>query len=376
MAQSVVKAEPNPIYTLAHALGRQAHAEPKYLYSAWLNFYRYIHYKYIKRNDAQAKNFVTFFEKYVGEVIDKLNMGYDDAIEAGTLTYFVLKMQRISYMREVEEALKKIFNVCVEHLNEYSIEKSPVQSKCLGFSYILLLVHEGVENKRQVCLNGDAKEIADFCTYAHFSIALNALLISDAKERERIITDVIKWVRRVAQEYYKNLYPYFIALNMLSLGLTAIATGKREEIIIRRLFGRLSTKLTKERTIMSTSKHVWIIIIIALELNNLKKIKYVPENYMVMDKIVLGIIKQKVKEIIPREIKWLLWISLAADILFLVLSLIPQYIPLLLQYIQIIALVCILVAALLYRIIRLIEENVNQFLKELDMLIDEMKDQK
>jgi len=373
VTQGVVKAEPNPVYTLARAFERQAYKEPRYLYYAWLKFYRYIHYRYVKRNDALAKNSVEFFERSVGRIIDRLSNGYDDAIEAAALTYFVLKAQRLGCAREVGEALGKVFNVCAEHLNEYAIEKSSIQSKCLGLSYILPPVHENVERRRQECLSGDAKEIADFCTYAHFSIALNTLLISDAKEKERMATDVIKWASRVARDYYKNLYPYFIALSMVSLGLVAVATKRREEGMARRLFRRLSTKLSKERTIVSIRRHVWVIIVLALELNNLKEIKYVPENYIVADKTKLNSIVNKMRALPSEIIHKTFWIPIITLIALCIVQYIAQFIPQVQQYATTITLLALVVAVALQYIIQHIAKGiVERYKREVEAILNEM----
>jgi hypothetical protein len=387
VTQGVVKAEPNPIYTVAQALRQQAYKEPRFLYLAWLNFYKYIHYKYIVRDEARAKNYVEFFEKGTGEVIDRLNEGHDDAIEAGVLTYFVLKMQRLGYAHKVEEALRKVFDMCAEHLNEHTIEKCPIQSRCLGLSHILLPVHENenVENRRRMCLSGDAKEIADYCTYAHFSIALNTLLISDAKEKEGMATDVIKWASRVARDYYKNLYPYFIALSMVSLGLVATATNRREEGVARRLFRRLSTKLSKERTIMSIRRHVWVIIILALELNNLKEIKYVPENYIVVDKTMLNSIVNKMNAFSSEIIHKTLWIPMTTLIVLTgipyIFQLIAQFIPQMQQYATtisntfctVLAPLVLVVAIALQHIVQHIAKGiVERYKREVEAILNEM----
>jgi hypothetical protein len=353
------------------------------LYYAWLKFYKYIHYKYVKRDDALAKNYVEFFEKSVGEVIDRLSNGYDDAIEVAVLTYFVLKAQRLGYARKVKEALGKVFNVCAEHFNEYAIEKSSIQSKCLGLSYILLPVHENVERRRQACLSGDAKEIADFCTYAHFSIALNTLLASDAKERERMANEVIKWTGRVAEEYYKSLYPYFIALSMVSLGLVVIATNRREEGIARRLFKRLGAKLSKEHTIMSLRGHVWIIIVLALELNDLKKIRYLPENYVVMDKTKLNNIINKIRALTGEIIRKTFWIPMITLIVLIeapyIAQYITQFIPQVQQYtvaitsILSIFLAPVAVAVVLRYVIQHIAESaIERYKREVEAILNEM----
>jgi hypothetical protein len=370
VTQGVVRAEPNPIYILACAFRRQAYKEPRYLYYAWLNFYRYVRYRYIKRNDALAKNSVEFFERSVGRVVDGLSNGYDDAIEAAALTYFVLKAQGLGRAREVGEALGEVFNVCAEHLSEYAIERSPIQSKCLGLSYILPPVHENVERRRQECLSGDAKGIADFCTYAHFSIALNTLLISDAKEKERMATDVIKWAGRVARDYYKNLYPYFIALSMVSLGLVAVATNRREEGVARRLFRRLSTKLSKERTIVSIRRHVWVIVVLALELNNLKEIKYVPENYIVADKTKLNSIVNKMRALPSEMIHKTFWIPIITLIALCIVQYIAQFIPQVQQYAITITLV--VAVALQYIIQHIAKGIVERYKREVEAILNEM----
>jgi hypothetical protein len=387
VTQGVVKAQPNPIYTVAQALRQQAYREPRFLYRTWLNFYNYIHYKYIVRDEARAKNYVEFFEKSADKVIDRLNKGYDDAIEAGALTYFVLKMQRLSYAHKVEEALRKVFDMCAEHLNEHTIEKCPIQSRCLGLSYILLPVHENenVENRRRMCLSGDAKEIADFCTYAHFSIALNTLLISDAKEKERMSTDVIKWASRVARDYYKNLYTYFIALSMVSLGLVAVATNRREEGVARGLFRRLSTKLSKGHTIMSIRSHVWVIIMLALELNNLKEIKYVPENYIVVDKTKLNSIVNKVDAFFSEIVRKTFWIPMGTLIVLAgmpyVFQLIAQIIPQAQQYATTVSnvfckvlalLVSVAALALQYIVQHIAKGIVERYKREVEAILNEM----
>jgi len=328
-----LKKHENPLLTAISISESWARSEPKYLYSTWKVFAGYVTSKYVDQARNSAKRYVEGAEKGARIIVKKLatdRTPSDDLVEAATLVYFVLASEGVDRMYRMEEALSKAFTMCVEDAVSVDPRRSPALSRCLGLSYVLPHTHQLVEDLSKSCLGGSAEALTDFCTYAYFAKALNALLRKD----EAVAESVAKWARNSLRISY--MPAHLLALNMVSYGLASMITSKeKEDLAVRmKFFDRLNKKVLKglkPLKIRRINRHVWVLMKLAITVNRLRHIEYVPEDYVVLPRAILTKIQSLLKNFEELVYKANLIVGLPITIASVVCFIItpPPHIPVL-----------------------------------------------
>jgi hypothetical protein len=293
VSQILVHHRVNPLLSTATLFEKVTRSEPRYLYIAWRAFADYITFKYLTKGlkgeeyyereyrYLLAKDSAERVSRYIKSRLQKhislRSTPSDDLVEAAILIYFILASEGIEkgFSQVLSEALK----LCLEDANIISLKSSQALSRCLGLAYVILYKNDQLENLRSQCLNKEgSREYKLFCTYSTFAKALSMLL----RNEENYVNDVEAWMDMVTEVTW--LPPELIALNMVSLGLLTVITGKDEVDKKMRLFEMLNKVLQVENAPGKLQKHIWTSIQLAIVINKLDKVAYVPADHVAIPK--------------------------------------------------------------------------------------------
>jgi hypothetical protein len=291
MIQTLVYHKVNPLLSTATLFEKVTRSEPRYLYTAWKAFADYITFKYLSKGlkgeeyyeheyyysvaKGSAERVARYIKSRLQKHVDLRSTPSDDLVEAATLIYFILASEGIE--KDFGQVLGEAFKLCLEDASIISLKSSQVLSKCLGLSYIILHKNDQLENLRSWCLDRKGSgECKLFCAYSTFAKALSMLLRNELS----YINDVETWIGTVAEATW--LSPELVALNMVSLGILTIITGRDEIDRKMRLFEMLNKALQVENVPGKLQKHIWVSIQLAIVINKLDKIAYVPTDYVVI----------------------------------------------------------------------------------------------
>lgn len=293
MAQIPTYHRVNPLLSTATLFEKVTRSEPRYLYTAWRAFADYITFKYLSK-DLKGEEYCEREYRYLlakdsaervarrirsrlQKHISLRSTPSDDLVEAATLIYFILASEGIE--KGFGQVLSEAFKLCLEDASIISLKSSQALSRCLGLAYVMLHKNDQLENLRSQCL--DKKGLGEyklFCTYSTFAKALNMLLHNE----ESYVNDVETWIDIVTEATW--LPPELAALNMVPLGILTITTGRDEVDKKMKLFEMLNKALKIEKAPGKLQKHIWVLTQLAIVINKLDKIAYVPADYMVIQK--------------------------------------------------------------------------------------------
>jgi len=258
----------------------------KFLDESWAIFNNYITYDFLRKNKNKAKQAVLRAEE-LAQLFAKVirEIPTDSMLEAAALLYFILEYEGISKRYE-DTLVRPALSFISRCIRDYSrgvvtLESSPALSRCIGLSYIFIdkLSEEHKKVLEELLKRCDELEpqYEYFCLYASFSSTLKAILGGEEKDEVlcRCIANVSKSISR-----YGTLET--ITLMLLTTGLS-LHIGCRHEAISLKLFQKLAKVLeTNSRTLLRRSRGTWQALSLALKLNRLEKLAYVPEGYIVL----------------------------------------------------------------------------------------------
>jgi hypothetical protein len=266
----------NPVLTASEMLRQLSKSDSKILTSAWELFKDY----YISVCDKdyslicdQIKTKAgRFSKKILGKPIEYLT---DEDIEAAVILFTILSNDSPE-KKQLEKFLAAAFNYYIEESKRAAdISSSPILSKCIGLSYVVIdqLEEKALLSKlKDRCEDSNMARYFTFCTYSYFAEALKIYMNRDKSQAERELKRIENWIER----YIKQRSPsvHLSALNMLTYGLIAeVAQKWREEVKIK-LFEKILIDLDVSKPRFLT-KSTWIIVELALLANHLQSIHYV-----------------------------------------------------------------------------------------------------
>jgi len=285
----VSKRRANPLLVLSDIMQGISGRTHRFLDESWVIFNHYVTYKFLKRDKEKARNAVLRAEE-LAQVFAGVfrEIPTDSMLEASALLYFILANEGIA--KRYEDSLIKpsisFVSKCIDDYNMgiVTLESSPALSRCLGLAYIFMdeLSEERREATKHLAKLCDRPEPPHgyFCLYAVFSSTLKAILKG---EKDELLC------RRAAKAY--NMLSKVgilenITLMLLTTGLLQYAGCKNEALSLK-LFQKLAEALEKDRgALIRISRKTWVALSLALKLNKLEKLTYVPENYEVLKKDV------------------------------------------------------------------------------------------
>jgi len=257
----------------------------RFLNESWAVFNDYITYKFLKKNESKVKNAVLRAEELAQTFVKVIQeIPTDSVLEASVLLYFILANEGISKRYE-DVLVKPSLNFISRCIDDYSrgivsLDSSPALSRCIGLSYIFAdkLSEEYKEVLKELAGLCDRLEppYGYFCLYVILSNTLKAIL---NREKDELLC---RHVANVSKVLSGIGILETITLMFLTIGLSQYA-GCRNEAISLRLFQKLAEVLEKDRrTLIRKSRKTWIALSLALKLNKLEKLTYVPEGYVVL----------------------------------------------------------------------------------------------
>ena len=282
----ILKHRMNPLLVLSNIMKGVSSRANKFLDESWTVFNNYMTYKFLKKNENRVKYAVQKAEELAplfAKVIQEIPT--DSMLEAAVLLYFILEYEGISKRYEdtlVRPALSFISR-CIRDYNRgiATLESSPALSRCIGLSYIFIdkLSREYKKVLEELLKRCDEPESPNeyFCLYASFSSTLKAIL--DREEKDEVLC---RRVANVSKSFSRYGTLETITLMLLTTGLS-LRIGCRHEAISLKLFQKLAKVLeTNSRTLLRRSRGTWQALSLALKLNKLEKLAYVPEGYIVL----------------------------------------------------------------------------------------------
>jgi len=285
----LLKHRVNPLLVLSDIMRGISERTHRFLDESWAVFNGYITYKFLKRDEIKARNAVLKAEELAQTFVKVVQeIPTDSMLEASALLYFILANEGIS--RRYEDVLVKpslsFASRCIEDYSRgvVSLDSSPALSRCVGLSYIFVdeLSERHKEALKELVGLCDRPEppYGYFCLYAAFSSTLKAVLNREKGE------PLCRRVAKVFKVLGEGGALETITLMFLTAGLSQYA-GCRNEAMSLRLFQKLAEALEKDRRILiRKSRRIWLALSLALKLNRLDKLTYVPENYEVLRKDV------------------------------------------------------------------------------------------
>jgi len=300
----------------------------KFLDESWAVFNSYVTYKFLKKSENRAKHAVLKAEE-LAQVFAKVfqEIPSDSMLEAATLLYFILANEGISkrYEETLVRPVLSFISKCIRDYNRgvVTLESSPALSRCMGLSYIFTdkLSEEYKEVLKELLRHCDRPEpqYGYFCLYTTFSSTLKAIL--DKEEKEEMLC---RRVANVSKSFSRFSTLETITLMLLTTGLTLYA-GCRNEVISLKLFQKLAKILeTNGRTLLRRSRSMWQALSLALKLNRLEKLTYVPEGYIVLKEELAKRLVEILSERNRRMTAFLGCLSLILGIINLVIPILPQ----------------------------------------------------
>jgi len=283
MSQEILlKLRVNPLLVLSSILENVRGRADEVLDKPWELFAHYFTYKLLKKDEGKARSTILGAEEFAqifNRVADKLPA--DVVLETGALLYFILRYEGILELYEatlVEPVLRAI-SKCVDDYNRgvASIETSPALSRCLGLSYAF--IDELNEDYRSV-LEGLAELCAKpgsphlyFCLNMAFSRALAAVV---RREKDVVLCN---YVTKLSKRTVKSGVLDDVVFAFLVIGLSRYIGCNTEKLsldifqVLARVFKAHSKVLLRK------SRRTWKALSLALRLNRLERIAYVPEGY-------------------------------------------------------------------------------------------------
>jgi len=277
----------NPLLALSNVMRELSSKADDFLYKSWVLFSKYITYEFSDGKDKSKINAVVLDAE---ELAQRFKIEFNEKppnimLEAAALLYFILKSRgvldryRVTLVKPVLDIISK---ECIEFHSSGLIllENSPLLSKCLGLSYIFLdeLDREQrrmLEELVTYCNKPDSQHLY-FCMYATFSNILRA--IASKRGGEVICKQVTSLYKQVA----KSATLENTAFTLLVIGLSRRLGCSTEELALS-LFQKLAKKLEEsKKALLRRNRVTWQIITLALRLNKLEKLTYVPSGYIVM----------------------------------------------------------------------------------------------
>jgi len=307
MIQTLAYHKANPLLSTAILFEKVTRSEPRYLYTAWRAFADYVIFKYLAK-DLKGEEHYEYEYRYthakdstervarriesrLRKHVSLRSTPSDDLIEAATLIYFILASEGIE--KGFGQVLSNTFKLCLEDASVISPKSSQALSRCLGLAYVILPKDAQLENLRSQCLDRkDLEEYKLFCTYSTFAKALNMLLHNETS----YVNDIETWIDMVTEATW--LSPELVALNMVSLGLLTIVTGKDETDKKMKLFEMLNKTLRIENAPGKLQKHIWVLTQLAIVINKLDKIAYVPADYVVIPRSLANDLQNTIESIL------------------------------------------------------------------------------
>jgi len=266
----------NPMLTATELFRQLSKSDSKILTSAWGLFKDY----YISGCDKdyslicdQIKTKAgRFSKKILGKPMEYLT---DEDIEAAVILFTILS-NGSPEKKQLEKFLATAFNYYIEESKRTAdISSSPILSKCIGLSYVVidqLEEKELLSNLKYRCEDSNMARYFTFCTYSYFAEVLKIYMNRDKDQAERELKRIENWIERYIKQGSPSVH--LSALNMLTYGLVSeVAQKGRQEIKIK-LFEKLLTDLDASKPRFLT-KSSWIIVDLALLTNHLQSIHYV-----------------------------------------------------------------------------------------------------
>jgi len=222
----------------------------------------------------------------------------DEYIEAAVLLYTVLALRGLGAYIGLREVLLKAFESCIEYSRHIAdISASPALSRCLGLSNIMIdqlsdLNKEFIESMNIKCLDNTAEKYANFCTYVYFAKTLRAFIAQDEVLIKELVKDVENWLKTYISLRYRWLPA--TALNMLTYGLIS-SISRKSNLDTRMCLLEKSLEELENVNAKYISKHVWIMLELALVINYLDVIQYVGRDCVVIPIIHLKELKRALK---------------------------------------------------------------------------------
>lgn len=291
----------NPVAIFSLLMRRVTGTRTKIFYSVWSSFFRYVYITLVKGDRGKAESVVYELEQAV-PYLQRLLKKYptDTHIELSTLAYFVLSHRGVidRYRKGLVDTLLKTFERCYQdyELGIASPFASPALGKCLGLSHI---VYDALKEDKKSLVRDMVKKCAEdplsstyLCTQLAFTITLYTIL----KPGSVKLDDVHAILSGLAS------VPKFTdidvaALAMITNGLARIFDKRFDEMSALTLFTNLTKLLAAEgRALRLLDKTVWLKIRLALKLNNLDKIVYVPKDYVAVRKEDLNKTVKEIRE--------------------------------------------------------------------------------
>jgi len=326
--EPLLKHRVNPLLVLSNIMKGISSRANKFLDESWAVFNSYVTYKFLKKNENRAKHAVLKAED-LAQVFAKVfrEIPSDSMLEAATLLYFILANEGISKRYE-ETLVRPVLSFISKCIRDYNIgvvtlESSPALSRCMGLSYIFTekLSEEYKEVLKELLRHCDRPEpqYGYFCLYTTFSSTLKAIL--DKEEKDEMLC---RRVANVSKSFSRFSTLETITLMLLTTGLTLHA-GCRNEVISLKLFQKLAKILeTNGRTLLRRSRSMWQALSLALKLNRLEKLTYVPEGYIVLKEELAKRLVEILSERNRRMTAFLGCLSLILGIINLVIPKLPQ----------------------------------------------------
>jgi len=378
MSQEILlKLRVNPLLVLSSVLG-SVRGAGEVLDRPWELFVRYFTYKLLKGDEGKARSAVLEAEEFAqifNRVADKLPA--DVVLETGASLYFILRSEGIlkRYEATLVEPILGAISKCIDDYNRgvASIESSPALSRCLGLSYAF--IDELSEDYRSV-LEGLAELCAEpapqhiyFCLNMAFARALLAIV-----RRERDAT-FCNCIAKLGKLVTKSGVLDDVVFAFLVVGLSRYIGCNTEKASLDMFQALAKAFETHGRALLRKSRRTWRMLSLALRLNRLERIAYVPEGYRPVKEDVI----KKLAELLSRESMkreaLVIYISSALTAVSLVvgaISLVIPSLPYLLQYYMPIAtsfIVLIPVMLMLYRHLKLrkvaMEPEIQRLLEEI-----------
>lgn len=286
----ILKHRVNPLLVLSNIMKGVSSRANEFLDESWTVFNTYMTYRFLKKDGDRAKHVVLKVEE-LAQVFAKViqEIPTDSMLEAAVLLYFILANEGISKRYEdtlIRPALSLVLR-CIGDYNRgvVTLESSPALSRCIGLSYIFTnrLGEEYRKALRELLRHCDRPEPLHeyFCQYAAFSSTLRAIL---DREEDEVLCRRIAKVSKVSSEFGTL---ETITLMLLTVGLS-LHIGCRHEAISLKLFQKLAKMLEADsRALPRKSRGIWQALSLALKLNKLEKLTYVPEGYIVLKEEVV-----------------------------------------------------------------------------------------
>jgi len=295
----------NPLLVLSDIMGEISERTHRFLNESWAVFNGYVTYKFLKMNESKTKNAVLRAEELAQTFVKVVQeIPTDSMLEASTLLYFILANEGIS-KRYGDVLVKPSLSLISRCIEDYSrgvatLDSSPALSRCIGLSYIfvdkLSEEYRGVLKELAVSCDRLEPPYGYFCLYVALSNTLKAILNREKGEllcrRVTNVSKALSWIGTLET----------ITLMFLTVGLSQYA-GCRNEAISLKLFQNLAKALEKDRkTLIRKSRKTWIALSLALKLNKLEKLTYVPKGYVVLREDIakrianILVVKKKITE--------------------------------------------------------------------------------